>query len=581
MIIITLGILLQLPIFIGIGLLLPWSPIKRQFSFESLLLCFFSGWGAAVAFLQIWHLLIKVDAIPLLFLIIAAGVGWYSTRRECLVFWKSLNLRMSFWLIGLAVLPAFVLANHVMFAEPTVDLGLYHMQTVKWINQFAIVPGLGNLHHRLAFNNASLLVAAVLDINFLNLSAYYLINTTIIYVMILLCGTAFYNLFRRESEPTMPDLFYALLLPVIIWQSGTGFLAGYTPDFLIFSLEIILTGEFLRLFVKRPEQPEFNSTAANLVCLVALGLTVKLSFACFGVLLVAAIFLLQGNLFGFSQRRQIRTWSSWVGLLAIWVIPWMVRSVILSGYPFFPSTLLSLPFPWRMPDYLAKPVQGVITYWARTRSETIAYSADWKWFLAWFERFVYEAKWAFLLSMALAVINAVFVLVFYKKLENQSKQSAELGLAVASGISFVGILYWFFLAPEYRFSGALFWILLICQALLAFSYLWRAGFIPRSVSAAAALVFLFTLWLSPYQFSRNISIGWLVMPPSVEQAVSQYRGDKTIFQQTTNSGLNVNLPLEAEGCWDAPLPCAPYKDFNPKLALLEPGNLQKGFYMEK
>ena len=71
------------------------------------------------------------------------------------------------------------------------------------------------------------------------------------------------------------------------------------------------------------------------------------------------------------------------------------------------------------------------------------------------------------------------------------------------------------------------------------------------------------------------------MPPSVEQAVSQYRGDKTIFQQTTNSGLNVNLPLEAEGCWDAPLPCAPYKDFNPKLALLEPGNLQKGFYMEK
>lgn len=581
MILIALGILVQLPLFCGIGLLLPWRPAGRDFSFESLLLCFFSGWGAAAAFLQIWHLVWKIDALAGALLILAAGLGWYRRRREVSAYWRGLNLKSAMRLAVLAMVPALVLANHVMFNEPTVDLGLYHMPTVEWVKQYSIVPGLGNLHHRLAFNNTSLLVAAVLDADFLHLSAYTITNTAVMYVMMLLCGAAIYRLLQRETALNLPDLFYAFMLPVILWQSGAGFIAGYTPDFLIFSLEILLVGEFLRLYIERPEQTGFQTKSAYLVSLVAFGLSVKLSFAGFGVLYLLALFLLQGRMFGFTGKRPMRLWLGWVGLLAIWVLPWVARSVILSGYPFFPSTLLGLDVPWRMPDYLAKPVQGVITGWARTRSQTIAYTADWRWFAAWFERFMYEAKWAFLAGAALAALNTLVGLFVVKRAGNQPFRYEAAGLVTVSVISLAGILYWFILAPDYRFSGALIWIFLISQLLLACCLLWQSGLLPRSLSTTLVLFFLFTLWLSPYQFSRNISPSRLVIPPAMEDVIARFRGDSTLHRQTTQSGLIVNLSAEGEGCWDAPLPCAPYRDFNPKLALFEPGNLQKGFFMEK
>ncbi|QIL77220.1 hypothetical protein G7064_16215 [Hymenobacter sp. HDW8] len=34
------------------------------------------------------------------------------------------------------------------------DSGLYHFQTLKWLNEYPTVPGLGNLHGRLAFNSS-------------------------------------------------------------------------------------------------------------------------------------------------------------------------------------------------------------------------------------------------------------------------------------------------------------------------------------------------------------------------------------------------------------------------------------------
>jgi hypothetical protein len=43
------------------------------------------------------------------------------------------------------------------------DTGLYHLQTLQWIKTQPIVPGLANLHSRLAVNSAIFLLAAVAD----------------------------------------------------------------------------------------------------------------------------------------------------------------------------------------------------------------------------------------------------------------------------------------------------------------------------------------------------------------------------------------------------------------------------------
>ncbi len=59
--------------------------------------------------------------------------------------------------IAILFLPAAVwLASRSMMTPTNYDSGLYHLSTIRWINSFPIVPGLGNLNGRLAFNQSFL-----------------------------------------------------------------------------------------------------------------------------------------------------------------------------------------------------------------------------------------------------------------------------------------------------------------------------------------------------------------------------------------------------------------------------------------
>lgn len=44
------------------------------------------------------------------------------------------------------------------------DTGLYHSQAIRWIEEFAVVPGLGNLHMRLAYNSAFMCLQALFSL---------------------------------------------------------------------------------------------------------------------------------------------------------------------------------------------------------------------------------------------------------------------------------------------------------------------------------------------------------------------------------------------------------------------------------
>jgi hypothetical protein len=48
------------------------------------------------------------------------------------------------------------IASRSMRPPTNGDSGEYHFNTIRWINAFPIVPGLGNLHGRLAFNQSFL-----------------------------------------------------------------------------------------------------------------------------------------------------------------------------------------------------------------------------------------------------------------------------------------------------------------------------------------------------------------------------------------------------------------------------------------
>lgn len=53
--------------------------------------------------------------------------------------------------IIIVAIPVLILAKQHAFHHNT---DLYHVQSIRWIEEYGIAPGLGNLHYHLAYNSA-------------------------------------------------------------------------------------------------------------------------------------------------------------------------------------------------------------------------------------------------------------------------------------------------------------------------------------------------------------------------------------------------------------------------------------------
>lgn len=535
---------------------------------EGALNAFWAGWALVIAGLQLWHLAFPVNEFAQVIFVLAAmlsaTLAWPALRQLAR---DQINWRQITPAVGAIVLLALILANHVMFIPSHYDHGLYHLQGVKWISNFAIVPGLGNLHHRFAFNNSNLLLAALLNRGVLHGTSYYLSNTLLALALIIRCCASALHVIRNQTH-TKTDLYYAFMLAPALWQVSTTHLAGYSPDFPVFALGAVGAGELLRLLeMDAGDQRGTQFQSCFLALLMAAGITIKMSFAAYGglALLATAVFLWLKN------RAVLPKAVGWGALL---VAPWLARNVILSGYPLFPSTFLSLPVKWKMPSYIADPVSSIISNWAYTRSDSIPYTADWEWFTRWLKPFVFEVKQTFVIALVLIALSLILF-----ALKRQWK-ALDWRIGLLFLISSLSLVFWFASAPDYRFSGAAFWVFFSAALLLVYDALTLSGAVHNRQGLVVVMLLALFFILSPNQFSKNISRKLLLRPVPEPQLAEEARSLAEMQTKTTASGLLVNMPPgDGADCWDYPLPCVPFGDYLPTLRLIEPGNLAKGFYI--
>ncbi len=533
---------------------------------------FWAGWAAAAGILQIWHFFLPVQFALLALLAAVSAAGWLAYARQARL--KDLLSGRNLVLLGAAGLALLVMSNHVLFAEPSYDHGLYHLQTAKWFSQYPVVRGLGNLHHRLAFNSVNLLVGALLNSGPLAGTGIYSANST---AMFALAAQGLWALGGWISGP-QPDrrvrLYGALLLPASLWQASQYPLTGYSADMVIFALQAVLGGLFLQLADKADDADFFRGQSLLMVMLIAAGVSVKLSFAVFGAALLACMLVLNLKSPRASKAHQRGLALLWVALICAWVIPWLARNALMSGYLLYPSAAIALPVAWTMPGHLIGDISAGITEWARTYSGQILYSADLAWFSTWVVRFVYEARQALIMSgVMLAALAAAHVL-------RRPGKKLNAGLTMLAGVSALSILFWFFSAPTYRFSGAAIWILYACAILGAYRFIcekWGA----KSGAQFSILFIIFLFYALRTDFSKNISPARLLTPLREDIIAEQQQPLAGMQLRSTQSGLQVYVPPEnsPETCWNAALPCTTRNDYLERLQLLEPGDLGGGFFV--
>lgn len=529
---------------------------------------FWLGFCALIGILQIWHFFAPVNGWLLALISLIAAVGLFLHIKKTPLVWKKQYL----WSGGALLLPLLVLLNHSLYSPASYDFGLYHLQTVKWFNQFALVPGLGNLQHRLAFNSSQYLYAAFLNSSFFKGYSYYIADVILLSVLSFQSLIALRSWIKDKSiSPSV--IFRVLMIPAILWQAGTQPLAGYPADMTIFILQIVVFEKLVQMWGEEVETNRRQGIFLLIVCLSTVGITIKLSFAIFGLLSILAAMLAvikREHLRGFLHK----PWISLVVIVPIWLLPWLLRNIILSGYFLFPSQIFSLNVPWKMPSYLVDGLQQGISLWAKTYSGQLPYTADLAWLVEWIKRFVFEAR------SALAAGGLLLIILFILRLQKKQQQAEIQGYWLLFILLSASLLMWFFSAPTYRFSGALIWLWLIVLVLMLVDW-FKVNFSCQAAwNSSLILMILFLVWL-PNQISRNLSLSTLWIVPT-EQVVAQEQTESmNSIVKTAADGLVVHLPASGESCWDLPLPCTTPMDFLPNLRLISPQDISKGFYIQK
>jgi hypothetical protein len=521
------------------------------------------GWTFSLFLLQAIHLVFPVDvwvSVPLFLTGIAFSI---PTLRD--VFRNtSWTVMCNNWHYALFVLVvASWIASRSMLPLVTGDAAIYHLNTMRWISSYPIVPGLGNLHGRLAFNQAFFIYAASLDFFPYFEHGFRLANG---FLFLLLFSEVVWRVVtfvrnRQELRDSHPFVYltYAFVLPLLIYIGLTR-LEPATPDLASTILQMQLFFILIQCISPLSDIGKRDDTLLVLAIIAVTAFTVKLSN--FGFVAVAGGIAFYYFVFGAHGRKQIiRRIGRFVLPPGLVLLVWVTRGYILSGVPFYPLTWFHLSADWAVPLDKVRDEADWIYSWARApRMPKSKVLDSWDWFYPWFQRITNEfvdVIYPLLFGLFTLLVTVGARMRFRKKLRPSMLEFVLLLPIVA------GLIYWFVMAPDPRFGGALFWLFALGSVLVCLSH--ARYLLPRRLFTPAAcmlflgmeLLLVRSLFRHPDLFADISTAGFYPI------------GSARLAQKQTSSGLVVYTPeAMAQGddmCWDSPLPCTPH--FNPNLRL--------------
>jgi hypothetical protein len=521
-----------------------------------LLDAFWIGLAAFIAFLEIWNLLLPITAWPAIILFLAGVFGLLANRSALLHRIKSAPPSHR-WLLLPAIAIVLFLAFRSSGPCDYYDTGLYGVSAVRWILTFPAVPGLANLHGRLGFNSSVFLfVAALQNVDL----ASHLFGGLIMSAFCLALLPAFARVaFGTSVAPA--DWFHSILaIPAIFWATRSKIVGTLTDEPAAVAC-LVAAGILFENLCRTNETADAPRDPASsrllvAIALFALAVSFKLSTVVFALLAWCLAFRQIWRTTPHLQRKL------YVALAVIFpaaiLLPWLARSVILSGYPFYPATLFAFPVDWKVPLSVARYYAVGVQSWGRIPDAPISGTRGWSWLSVWLHQTLHN-RVGFQVPLAISLLGLAIALALRPRTPRRSANPC-LGLLLPS---LLAILFWFFAAPDLRFGQFAIWTAaatLGSRGIVSFTS-GRPGARLRS-RAALAVLLLSMFWCL-------ISFGWQ-QPYRTLLALKAFPSlpQPDIVIRHTRSGLAIFVPARGNQCWDSPQPCTPY--FDETLRLRQP-----------
>ena len=540
------------------------------------------GFAFCIFFFSLYHLFFPINAFASC-LFYFPGIIYFVIKysNKLSAFFKTIgNLKITIILLTLFAASAIAIQAPTSF-----DAGLYHLNSIRWNNEYHIVKGIGNLHTRLGFNQTFFLYCASLNFHpFLNDYGFHVSNSflyALFFVGIILSGTI--------TDLLLVALFFFIPMPYHWLTSPTPDLASTLIQ--LFSFRYFVEAVYFNY--KNKERIGFISLAAILSAVL---ITIKLTNIVYaaGLGFVTIMFYKKYN-FEVFEKKQLTKAFVFIG---IFFGIWLIRGYIQTGYPAFPSSIGGINFEWTVPQMIAKRMENNV--YAGSRSCETTFDIDspilknYAWLPLWLKRNIYDSEiyWAedsieniyvfFSLlffpstvnnwgigSVTLLTLSIIFLLISVVAMKRDTyffnKCSMLFYLLL---VEIITIAFWFFMAPCPRFANGIFIIFFITSVLLIktmYSQLKVNKYIKIFLSFYAFILFI-------WNFSLAYSNGEFAIGGIKPVIVTPMR------EFVSKSGLKVLIPQKGiVQCWDSPIPST----IEPKLDLSLIGSkIENGFCLK-
>lgn len=502
------------------------------------------GWALSTSV----QMLLAVSALALLLL---QRQAYLADLRHA---WTHVTNPRNRWRLLAGLLLVSVLGSRLLYQSAlppaNFDSGLYHYQSLRWLNEYPTVPGLGNLHGRLAFNSSWFVLLSAFRFDAPTGPVYGLGGFLGALLMLAVVRATVGEARSHRSGWALPLLYFLLLWSFQIWLSSP------TPDYV---LPVLLIFAFLR-YARKWEQGHgrrFDADTVLVGLLLLLAVTSKLS-------VLPALLLPLHSVWASRRAMSGRNWGLIIALVLVVLTPWLLRGVLLSGYLLYPVAALDwVSVDWKIPLAAVRMEQYMITnvgQWTLQPTclpprQTLA-----QWVPHW-----WGAQGTFVRGVMLAAASSfVPAAIRWRRLP-----LAEVGWFMGWLTAWLGGIFWFWTAPDYRFAVG---FLLVAGV---WPYLGLLPPEPRYARAARWLPFVLTLAWGLHSL-RDILYQLRTQPDALAQRLVWPAGPPTapMLLIQPAPGPRVRVPQVGIQCWNAPLPCA----VCPEIALeMRGATLTQGF----
>ena len=393
------------------------------------------------------------------------------------------------------ILLFFLLA--VLFASATsagvfhYDTSLYHAQAIHWIEQFGLVKGLGNLHHRFAYNSSYLISNALFSLKFIFGRSLHTLSGLIMLLVTTYAFTSFRFIKEKVGKIYISDLVKIAALVYVVICFGLAISPESDLPAMLLVFYIII--KWLEGIEAKNNDPNYYSILSILLLYLV---TVKLSTAFLLILAIKPAFLL-------LKKQNYKLIAIYIFLGFIIISPYLIRNILISGYLVYPVTKIDVfNVDWKMPKTIVEVDSQEIQVWGRGVNDVALFNQPTNiWLPKWFSSQIISDQLILILNLAAIPIGLAMAL--FLRAKKWVGEYLWVWLAVAASV-----VFWLLSAPLIRYGLA---FLLLLPALTIGILIKLTNFkLSRVLYVVLFLVFLLWLQLNGTYIISNIKSPYLI-----------------------------------------------------------------------